>query len=140
MFKKIRKFLLPVFLTAAALITASCQSWEKQLFLSLPRHQQIAVVNHLAGKQATDCYGAINNVFPAHLRTQARNIVHRESRNIPSAQNARSSAAGCAQIIKGTWNSNQVPGCPWSTRYNPSCNIRTMHNLYQRVGWSPWRL
>jgi hypothetical protein len=89
-------------------------------------------------EQPADCNDAIARVWPPRLQGWARRIVWRESRNQPTAKNKRSTASGCAQLVVGTWNANQVPGCPWSTRFDPLCNIRTMWNLYQQRGAQPW--
>ena len=86
----------------------------------------------------TDCNAAIAQVWPQRLQGWARRIVWRESRNDPRAKNKRSTASGCFQIVRGTWNANQVPGCPWSARYDAMCSTLTAWNLYQHRGGQPW--
>lgn len=83
------------------------------------------------------CHGAVDVLWPASSRAWAHRIVDRESRGIATAQNPGSSAAGCFQIIKGTWLAN-ADGEPWAHRYDPAANVRVALRLYQRAGAAPW--
>lgn len=132
-------FIAIALLFAGALATA-CSPEEISLFNSLsPGQQQAVLTAHVTHDVTpTDCYGAIDRIWPASSRSWARTVMFRESRNNPRAQNRSSSAAGCFQILSGTWAANAA--CPWSQRYDAMCNTRTALNLYQRAGTSPWRL
>lgn len=136
-----RRVLIPLMITLTALgvISSACTQQQKALFLSLPKDQQIAVANHLSSSQSGgSCHSAVRSVWPSHLWGWADKIVSRESGGSPTAQNRSSSAAGCFQIIKGTWNANAA--CSWSARYDAMCNAKTAWTLYQRAGTSPWKL
>lgn len=85
----------------------------------------------------TDCYGAIDRYWPSESRAWAKKIVHRESRNNPSAQNPRSTAAGCFGMLK--MHGHRFPG-GWGNRYDPSANTQAALSLYREAGTRPWRL
>lgn len=85
-----------------------------------------------------DCYGALR--YFSGDRDNARYIVWRESRNDPTAQNPRSSAAGCFQLTaRHAWRFVEV-GCSWSRRYEPVCNAKAADHLFREAGWDPWKL
>lgn len=52
-------------------------------------------------------------------------------------QNKTSSAAGCFQIVKGTWNA--YSDYPWADRYDNNKNIDTALNIYQQSGIHHWQ-
>ncbi|MCP4435282.1 MAG: hypothetical protein GY812_07270 [Actinomycetia bacterium] len=86
--------------------------------------------------QPPDCYSALVH-FSGDEET-ARAIVWRESRNQPDAQNARSSAAGCFQIVRvHDWRFDAV-GCSWQQRYEAVCNTKAADHLYRAESWEPW--
>ena len=86
--------------------------------------------------EVEDCYGALG--YFSGDEEQARYVVWRESRNDPTAQNSRSTAAGCFQLIRQhAWRFESV-GCSWAQRYEPVCNTRAADHLYRVAGWSPW--
>ena len=135
--------LVGVLLGMALAIAMSCTPLEQQAFLTLSPADQQRVVEAVARERAPeghtgggDCYSALHH-FPGDHAT-ARRIIHRESRNDPTAQNSRSSAAGCFQLLSiHAWRFDAV-GCSWAQRYNASCNLRAAYHLYQAAGWSPW--
>ena len=86
--------------------------------------------------QPVDCFEALIH-FSGNQDT-ARRIVWRESRNQPTAQNDKSTAAGCFQLLAmHAWRFEEV-GCSWTQRYEPACNTRAADHLYQDAGWNPW--
>ncbi|MGI9577184.1 MAG: transglycosylase SLT domain-containing protein, partial [Microthrixaceae bacterium] len=81
-----------------------------------------------------DCYGALG--YFSGDRENARYVIWRESRNDPSAQNPRSTAAGCFQLIeRHAWRFDEV-GCSWSRRYEPVCNTLAADHLFREAGWA----
>lgn len=115
-------------LVVAALFTMgmSCTPAEIDLFLEARQNQM-----------ATDCYGQMREVWPGHLHGWAEGIIHRESRGNASAQNSRSSAAGCFQLIHSLHAHRYAPGC---SRYHARCNVEAAHDLYLEAGKAPWRM
>ena len=84
-----------------------------------------------------DCLGALPHFSGDH--ENARYVIWRESRNDPMAQNERSTAAGCYQLLAGhAWRFEEV-GCSWVQRYEPVCNTKAADHLYREAGWEPWR-
>ena len=51
-------------------------------------------------------------------------------------QNKTSSAAGCFQIVKGTWQA--YSDYQWADRYDNAKNIDTALNIYQQSGIHHW--
>ena len=131
---------LPILLVPVLL--SACTPNQVSLFQSLTPQQQDAVVTHMRSRPAPsrDCYEAIDKHWPASSRSWARSIVWRESRNNPSAQNSRSTAAGCLQLLKAHAPRFTKLGYGWSDRYNPDVNILVGLDLYREAGTSPWRL
>lgn len=94
-----------------------------------------------AQQRPTDCYSAMEQVWPSHLWSWGRTVIHRESRNIPTAQNPSSSAAGCWQMLQMHAHRFDAVGCSWAQRYDALCNSKAAWHLYQAAGGpSPWRL
>ncbi len=86
--------------------------------------------------QPDDCLGALPHFSGDH--DDARYVIWRESRNDPTAQNERSTAAGCYQLlVKHSWRFDEV-GCSWAQRYEPVCNTKAADHLYREAGWEPW--
>lgn len=115
------------------------------LFIFLPLtaactpEQMAAFQAHLAS-QSADCYQAIDRHFPAGERAWFKGIVHRESRNDPTARNP-SGASGCSQLMLPLHNHRfHAVGCSPSQWANPDCNIKAAAHLYREAGRSPWRL
>jgi hypothetical protein len=115
--------------------------------------EQRAVVRHLqqqqflffatliANRTPTDCYSAMEQVWPSHLWSWGRTVIHRESRNNPSAQNPSSSAAGCWQMLKMHDHRYYSVGCTPADKYDALCNTKAAWHLYQAAGGpSPWSL
>lgn len=120
----------------------ACTPEEVALFQTLTPSEQDAVLVYLgyrAPSPSVDCYQAIDRHWPASGRAKARQIVWRESRNIPTARNPRSSAKGCAQLLMSyhSWRYTAV-GCSPSQWANPDCNIKAALHLYREAGWRPW--
>lgn len=84
------------------------------------------------------CREALDAFWPASSHDYAWTIILRESGGRAGAQNSMSSAAGCFQIVRGTYEANAAQFCDWSERYNASCNVRTALNIWRGSGWSPW--
>ena len=86
--------------------------------------------------QPDDCIGALPYFSGDH--ENARYVIWRESRNDPTAQNERSTAAGCYQLlVKHSWRFDEV-GCSWAQRYEPVCNTKAADHLYREAGGEPW--
>ena len=135
-------FTLGVLLGMALAIAMSCTPEEVAAFKTLSPDDQGRVLAALGAPEGHsgggDCYTALHH-FPGDHAT-ARRIIHRESRNNPAAQNSRSSAAGCYQLLSmHAWRFDAV-GCSWAQRYNAVCNTKAAAHLYRQAGWTPWRI
>ena len=79
---------------------------------------------------STDCYGEMQKHWPSHLHGWAQRVIQRESRGVATAQNPRSSAAGCFQLMH-SYHANKYPAnC--KDRYNAHCNVQAAWKLYQQ--------
>lgn len=105
--------------------------------------QQAAVRAHLAweaSQQSRDCNQAVDRHWPGD-KARAKRIVHRESRNNPTAANPRSSARGCMQLLMSLHSHRYTAvGCSPAQWSNPDCNIKAAAHLYRQAGWSPWNV
>lgn len=124
-----------------AVIGASCTPEQIRDFQAQPPEVQAQI---LAGLQARptpsgDCYEAAARHWPGD-QGRVRRIIDRESRNIPAAQNARSSAAGCMQMLNIHAHRFSAVGCSWAQRYDADCNLKAAAHLYRAAGWSPWNV
>lgn len=139
-----RRALLGVLVLILVALGAACTPAQIELFLTLPKEDQDKVVAELQAQQAprpTDCYSAMEQVFPAHAHGWARGIIKRESGNRPNAANPSSSARGCWQLLSSLHGDKYAAaGCHVSQWSDPMCNTRAAYVLYQRAGTSPWRL
>jgi len=126
----------------ALLGTTACLPHEQAIFNTLTVEQQASVRAHEASKtRSRDCYQAIAKHWPGSLQGWARSIVWRESRNIPSAANPRSSARGCFQmLLRYSAPFYAKVGCNNSMWANPDCNAKAAYQMYKVAGKSPWRL
>jgi hypothetical protein len=88
--------------------------------------------------QASDCHGQVDRQWPASSRAWAHRIVNRESRGIATAQNSRSSAAGCFQLLRvHAWRFDRC-GFTWADRYRARANVCAALDLYREQGARPW--
>lgn len=101
--------------------------------------EQVAAYVRYVNSPSADCYQAINKHWGGD-KAWARKIMLRESGNNPRAQNARSSAAGCFQMLALHAHRFNAVGCSWAQRYDPDCNVKAAYHLYREAGQSPWRL
>lgn len=85
----------------------------------------------------TSCHAAVDAIFPASARGRAHQIVQRESGGNPRAQNRRSTAAGCFQLLSMHADLFRYG---WGTRYDAAENVLAAFKLYAGSGWIPWRL
>ena len=90
------------------------------------------------------CHAAVDRYFPAGpVAQRMHQIVHRESRGIPTAVNRRAvgrygRASGCAQLLPGFARPYlRAAGC--SSLLEADCNIRAARALWNKARWSPWR-
>lgn len=121
----------------AALFAIACTPEEQAVWASLTPGQQAGILDSLR-PAPTDCYGALSHFSGDHNR--ARKIIHRESRNNPSAANPRSSARGCFQLMHSVHAHRYTAvGCSPSQWSDPVCNVKAADHLYRAAGWSPWR-
>jgi len=123
---------------------AACTPQQVEIFKSLTPEQQQTILTNLRNQNtqpSADCYQAIDKHWPASSRAWARQIVWRESRNIPSAANPRSTARGCGQLLLSLHSNRYYKvGCTPSQWANPDCNIKAMLDLYKTNGTQPWKL
>ena len=138
------KLLVMILALPLIAIFSACTPEEQAAFRKLSPEGQQAVLNHLQRQEATsrpsrDCYEAIDRHFPGD-KNRMRKVVWRESNNNPSAQNSRSTAAGCTQMLRMHAHRFDAVGCSWAQRYNADCNLRAAADLYRAAGWSPWAL
>lgn len=135
-----RKFIVSLFVLAAAFVGVSCTPEEVAFFNSLPDHKKQAVIDYINSEnESRDCNEAIDRHFSGNKEKMKR-VVWKESTNNPRAQNARSSAAGCSQMLKIHAHRFNAVGCSWAQRYNADCNIKAADHLYREQGWRPWAL
>jgi len=86
---------------------------------------------------STSCAPSIVNVFPPNQWANALAISRRESGLNPRAQNSRSTAAGCFQILS---MHRDLFRYGWDTRYDAHENCLAALALWRGSGWRPWRL
>ena len=98
----------------------------------------MAVPTHSGAATSTPCGDAVNFLWPARSRAWAHKVVHRESRGNPRAQNRRSSAAGCFQLLRLHSSRYARLGFSWADRYNPIVNTWVAMDLYREQGARPW--
>ncbi len=91
-----------------------------------------------ANDHPTGCHEAVDRLWPASSRGWAHRIVERESRGNPGAQNRRSSAAGCFQMLRMHAGRFTAVGGSWADRYVAWCNTKAALNLYESSGRAPW--
>jgi len=114
---------------------------QKSVIKALEDQRNAYFMGIIASEQRpTDCYSAIDQVFPASAQSWAKSIVTRESRNTPTAQNARSTAAGCFQLLAMHNFRYYEVGCTPYDKYDALCNTKAAYHLYQQAGTSPWSL
>lgn len=136
---------ITLLLTTVLLVgLAACTPAQVELFHSLTPEDQGRVVAELQRQRAErplDCYTAMEQVFPPSAWAWGRSIIHRESRNNPSAQNRSSTAAGCWQTLSLHRGRYSRLGYSWERdRYNALANTRVAYDLYLEAGTSPWRV
>jgi hypothetical protein len=126
-----------LFLAALLAFTASaCTPAMQDAWRAMSPAERDAYVRYVDGG-SVDCYQALDRHWPASSRQWARGIVARESGGDPRAQNPRSSAAGCFQLL--SIHAHRVPG-GWGNRYDADANTLAALDLYREAGTSPWAL
>lgn len=93
-----------------------------------------------AGATRGGCYDAVEFLWPRESRAWAHRIVWRESRGDPWAQNRRSSAAGCFQLLRLHAPRFRRLGFSWANRYDPMVNAWVALDLYREQGQRPWKV
>lgn len=84
------------------------------------------------------CHGAVDELWPSSSRAWAHRIVDRESGGDAGAQNTRSSAAGCFQLLRiHAWRFDAT-GSSWAFRYDARANTLAALHLYREQGAAPW--
>lgn len=87
------------------------------------------------------CHAAVDAYWPAAWQSWAHYVVARESRGLPSAANARSSARGCFQmLLRYSAPFYRAVGCSNAMWSNPVCNVRAALVMRQRHGTRPWAM
>jgi hypothetical protein len=119
-----------------ALVTPACTPEEVAMFSTLAPPQQSGVLIGL--QRHTSCHDAIDRLWPASSRAWAHRIVNRESHGIATAQNRRSSAAGCWQLLSMHAWRFKATGSSWAQRYEAVANTLAALHLYRAAGASPW--
>lgn len=90
---------------------------------------------------ALDCHGAVDAYWPASAQPRAHKVVTRESGGDPTAQNRRSTAAGCFQLLRVHRARFARLGYSWDRdRYLAVPNVRVALDLWHEQGWRPWQL
>jgi len=114
------------FVACAAFLVASCSAAPDAVLTSAPQ-------------RPADCNEAIAAVWPPPLQARAQRISFRESRNTPWAQNRRSSAAGCFQLLALHAGRFGKLGLDWGRdRYDALANTQVAFDLFLEQGWRPW--
>ena len=123
-------------------VFTACTPEQIAAFNAAPADVQQAILAGLNTPRAEmDCYTAMRQVWPSETHAWARTIIKRESRNIPTAQNRRSSAAGCFQTLRIHAPRFANLGYTWEhDRYNALANTRVAYDLYKEQGTRPWQL
>lgn len=137
-----RKILAIAILLVASLLQIACTPEQIEYYLTEASPEvREAVDRHLQERARTplDCNQALDKHWPADSRAWARKVVWRESRNDPSAQNRRSTAAGCMQLLRVHSPRFARLGYSWERdRYDPEANILVGLSLYREAGARPW--
>ena len=124
-------------------VTAETLNEPQRAVISHLQDQQLRYLSalHAAQQRPRDCYAAMEQVFPPHAWSWGRSIIHRESRNNPSAANPSSTARGCWQLLSSLHAGRYTAvGCHVSQWSDALCNTKAAYELYKVAGTSPWRL
>ncbi len=148
-----RRVILPLLCLAA---TAACTATEVQSLYALhgasidpttagdvataTNSQLFRAATTSSPSGSTSCFDAVRLLFPANAQAEMLHIVKRESGGDAHAQNRRSSASGCAQLLRIHAHRFTKLGYSWADRYNAVANIWVALDLWHEAGWSPWRL
>lgn len=127
------RFLLPLAIVLAVLApTATANATPAH-----PRPPRPAATSGYRGA----CHDAVRAYWPAAWQPWAHQIVHRESRGIPTAANPRSSARGCFQmLLRYSAPFYAAVGCSNASWSNATCNVRAALVMRQRHGTWPWKM
>ena len=138
--------------TILTLTVTACTPAQQAAWKAMSDQERENYVAHIEGRppyevdsmgeaRSGDCYQALDRHWPAASRSWARSIVARESGGDPRAQNPRSSAAGCLQLLALHSGRFNKLGYSWERdRYNADVNVLVALDLYREAGTSPWRL
>jgi hypothetical protein len=83
---------------------------------------------------ASPCHQAVDAIWQKD-RSWAHGVVNRESHGNPTAQNRKSSAAGCFQLLR--LHADLLPG-GWAARYDAGSNVTGAWRLYLGSGRDAW--
>ena len=126
---------------ASIMLAAACTPEQIQAYNSLAPHEHAAVRTHWQTvNPPPDCYTAMRQTWPQSTWAWAERVIWRESRNQPGAQNTRSTAAGCFQMLRIHAGRFNALGYTWNDRYNPTVNSLVALDLYREQGATPWRI
>jgi Transglycosylase SLT domain len=125
-----------ILLSFVALILSACTPEQIAWWQNLDPVQRYVLTVH--DVQPMTCDGQVDAIWPASSRGWAHRIVYRESRGIATAQNRRSSAAGCFQLLSMHAFRFQRHGYTWADRYNPRANVLAALDLFTEAGTRPW--
>jgi hypothetical protein len=90
---------------------------------------------------STDCVAAMQAVWPPSMHGWAMGIMRRESGFYHAADNPRSTASGCWQLLSGLHADKYAAvGCHVSQAFDALCNNKAAYRLYQLDGKRPWNL
>lgn len=127
-------------LALAMPLIAACTPAQIAAFKAAPHDKQVELIEAIQrhketerSKQASDCYSAARKYFPQSQWSKAYQIINRESGGNPSAKNARSTASGCFQILRGSWKHPTVSF--YSGRFNPDANAKAASIIWRHGGW-----
>jgi len=86
-----------------------------------------------AAASSTDCYASARKHFPQSQWNKAYQIINRESGGNSHAKNSGSTASGCFQILRGSWQNPNVSF--YEGRYNADANAQAARVLWNSGGW-----
>ena len=129
-----RRALIPTLIAIAVLLVPANMA---SATTSASAHTKLTAARSYTGP----CHDAVRAYWPAAWQGWAHAIVHRESRGLPSAANARSSARGCFQmLLRYSAPFYRAVGCSNYQWNNATCNVRAALVMRTRHGVWPWKM
>lgn len=135
---KFKRMIIMALMVAPILAACTPQqiAWFKDE--ATPEQQQVVIKaiqqqNKPKAVNSGNCFAAARKYFPQGQWNKAYSIIKRESGGNATAKNSRSSASGCFQIVRGSW---QNPNVSWSAgRFNADANAHAAYIMWRDNGW-----